>query len=252
MKEGHLKGVVFGELPRKGHLKTPVDEVATLAYRRFTVLNAIGHDPKGVLAGDFDRELLNYADLAVVDLSKLSIGCYAMAAFIEGRGIPSLHIIDYSLAGNLLPLLSSLNIYPLSYCQPADLEKSIDEFILAVQDGDRGLLPNSRLIKAGDLVIDSSQEVVTYCGTALGLTPIEYRFLRILAIYQGTVRPFSSLIRAVMGFEYGGERSDPLKPHASHIRGKLEKARNGDDGGRLEIVSVRGFGYKLVTGDQES
>jgi DNA-binding response OmpR family regulator len=97
-------------------------------------------------------------------------------------------------------------------------------------------------IRIADLVIDHSLHQVTLGGIALQLTPTEYRLLSVLAERPDHVVPREALAKLVWGDPDTGN-SRTIDVHIGRLRMKLAH------GGRSapQIVSVRGFGYKIVT-----
>jgi two-component system, OmpR family, alkaline phosphatase synthesis response regulator PhoP len=98
-------------------------------------------------------------------------------------------------------------------------------------------------IRIGELLIDHSLHQVTLAGSALQLTPTEYRLLTVLAARPDQVVPRDSLAKLVWGDPDTGT-SRTIDVHIGRLRVKLSH------GGRAapQIISVRGFGYKLVRG----
>ena len=97
-------------------------------------------------------------------------------------------------------------------------------------------------IRIGDLLIDHSLHQVTLSGTVLQLTPTEYRLLTVLAARPGQVVPREALAKLVWGDPDTGA-SRTIDVHIGRLRVKLSQTgRNAP-----QIVSVRGFGYKIVS-----
>lgn len=98
-------------------------------------------------------------------------------------------------------------------------------------------------IRIGELLIDHSLHQVTLAGTILQLTPTEYRLLTVLAARPDQVVPRDALAKLVWGDPDTGT-SRTIDVHIGRLRVKLSQA------GRTapQIISVRGFGYKLVRG----
>src|SRR6202011_4585364 len=98
-------------------------------------------------------------------------------------------------------------------------------------------------LRIGDLLIDHSLHQVTLGGNVLQLTPTEYRLLTVLAARPDQVVPRDSLAKLVWGDPDTGT-SRTIDVHIGRLRVKLSQ------GGRLapQIISVRGFGYKIVNG----
>lgn len=98
-------------------------------------------------------------------------------------------------------------------------------------------------IRVGELLIDHSLHQVTLADTVLQLTPTEYRLLSVLAARPDQVVPREALAKLVWGDPDTGN-SRTIDVHIGRLRVKLSQ------GGRIspQIVSVRGFGYKIVRG----
>jgi two-component system, OmpR family, response regulator MtrA len=97
-------------------------------------------------------------------------------------------------------------------------------------------------IRIGDLQIDHATHVVTLGSKVLQLTPTEYRLLTVLAARPDRVVPRDDLAKLVWGDPDTGS-SRTIDVHIGRLRVKLSQA------GRTapQIISVRGFGYKIVT-----
>src|SRR5438105_11311182 len=98
-------------------------------------------------------------------------------------------------------------------------------------------------IRIGELLIDHSQHQVTLAGAVVQLTPTEYRLLAVLAARPDQVVPRDALAKLVWGDPDTGT-SRTIDVHIGRLRVKLSM------GGRTapQIISVRGFGYKIVSG----
>jgi DNA-binding response OmpR family regulator len=96
-------------------------------------------------------------------------------------------------------------------------------------------------IRIGDLSIDHSLHQVMLGEAVLQLTPTEYRLLTVLAARPDQVVPRDALAKLVWGDPDTGS-SRTIDVHIGRLRVKLSQA------GRTapQIVSVRGFGYKIV------
>jgi two-component system, OmpR family, response regulator MtrA len=96
-------------------------------------------------------------------------------------------------------------------------------------------------LRIGELVIDHALHHVSLAGNVLQLTPTEYRLLTVLAARPDQVVPRDALAKLVWGDPDTGS-SRTIDVHIGRLRVKLSRA------GRMapQIVSVRGFGYKLV------
>jgi two-component system response regulator MtrA len=97
-------------------------------------------------------------------------------------------------------------------------------------------------IRIGELQIDHATHQVTLGENLLQLTPTEYRLLTVLAARPDQVVPRDALAKLVWGDPDTGT-SRTIDVHIGRLRVKLSQA------GRTapQIVSVRGFGYKIVS-----
>jgi DNA-binding response OmpR family regulator len=96
-------------------------------------------------------------------------------------------------------------------------------------------------IRIGELAIDHASHQVTLGDLVLQLTPTEYRLLTVLASRPDQVVPRDALARLVWGDPDTGT-SRTIDVHIGRLRMKLAQASHSAP----QILSVRGFGYKIV------
>jgi DNA-binding response OmpR family regulator len=102
-------------------------------------------------------------------------------------------------------------------------------------------------IRIGELLIDPAPHQVSLAGHQLQLTPTEYRLLSVLAARPDQVVPRETLAKLVWGDPDTGT-SRTIDVHIGRLRVKLTQS-----GARApQIVSVRGFGYKLVSAPENA
>src|SRR6185436_11705402 len=102
--------------------------------------------------------------------------------------------------------------------------------------------PQRQPIRIGELFIDPSPHQVSLGGNLLQLTPTEYRLLSVLAARPDQVVPRDALARLVWGDPDTGT-SRTIDVHIGRLRVKLSMAGPTAP----QIISVRGFGYKIVS-----
>jgi two-component system KDP operon response regulator KdpE len=96
------------------------------------------------------------------------------------------------------------------------------------------------LIESGDLKIDLEKRQVSIAGTAVDLTPTEYKMLSVLALNAGKVVTNKQLLHEVWG-RNSEENNHYLRIYAQHLRRKL-----GDDPMQPKhIITEAGIGYRL-------
>jgi DNA-binding response OmpR family regulator len=98
-------------------------------------------------------------------------------------------------------------------------------------------------LRVGSLLIDTARRRVLLRDTPLALTPTEYRLLAALAAHPDVILSRDELGRQVWGYADAGN-GRTIDVHVRRLRVKLGHA--SQRGPAPSIVSVRGFGYKLV------
>jgi two-component system response regulator RegX3 len=97
--------------------------------------------------------------------------------------------------------------------------------------------------RVGGLTIDVVKHEVTADGKPVALTPSEYKLLALLAEEPGRVFTRREIMQTLWQSTYvGDERA--CDAHVSTLRGKIER----DPPHPERIITVPGFGYKLVSG----
>ena len=94
------------------------------------------------------------------------------------------------------------------------------------------------LLRAGDLELDESRWTVHRAGTAVELSPTEFRLLACLMRHQGRVLTRGQLLESVWGWDYAGQ-SQIVETYVSYLRRKLDPL------GPPLIHTQRGVGYTL-------
>ncbi|MBX9421231.1 MULTISPECIES: two-component system response regulator CseB [Streptomyces] len=94
------------------------------------------------------------------------------------------------------------------------------------------------LLRFGDLTVDAASTDVRRDGRLLDLTPTERKLVLEFAHQPGVVLSRTALLERVWDYAWGGD-SRVVDVHVQRLRGKI---------GRDRIETVRGFGYKLVSG----
>lgn len=101
-------------------------------------------------------------------------------------------------------------------------------------------------VEAGGLRIDGRGHRVEVDGTAVHLTPTEYRLLRHLADRPGRLASHAELLEAVWGSGYGDDHH-LLRVAIRNLRAKLAAPAPG----RRYIETEYGFGYRFLGGSDE-
>ncbi len=94
-----------------------------------------------------------------------------------------------------------------------------------------------KIVKAGDIVIDSLKYKVTVSGKAISLTATEFKLLEFMARSPGIVLSRDKILDNVFGYE-ASIYDRTVDAHMKSLRKKLGKARN-------YIETIRGAGYSF-------
>jgi DNA-binding response OmpR family regulator len=103
--------------------------------------------------------------------------------------------------------------------------------------------PRREELRVGSLVIDTARRRVALGTRSVSLTPTEYRLLATLAAHPDVILSRDELARQVWGYAQAGT-GRTIDVHVRRLRVKLAHASQRSPA--PSIVSVRGFGYKLV------
>lgn len=96
-----------------------------------------------------------------------------------------------------------------------------------------------RVTHVGQLTIDPASREVTFAGQSVKLRTKEFDLLHTLAQHRGQVLSREQLLDLVWGYDFYGE-TRTVDVHIAHLRRKLK-------GSDVEIETLRGVGYKLVS-----
>jgi DNA-binding response OmpR family regulator len=104
----------------------------------------------------------------------------------------------------------------------------------------RGDRLTSVVMEVGGLLLDERAHLVSYAGREVGLSPLDFSLLAVLARHAGQVLSKARLLEIVWGYDVVDESL--VEVHVSTMRRRL-----GPDAARL-VHTVRGVGYVLREG----
>ncbi|MEG0770511.1 MAG: response regulator transcription factor [Clostridia bacterium] len=100
---------------------------------------------------------------------------------------------------------------------------------------------NNDTITYKGLVLNTEMREATIDGALINLTYKEYELLHFLLLNIGMALSRDKIIENVWGYDYEGE-SRTIDMHIKTLRQKIIKASGNND---INIITVRGVGYKL-------
>ena len=112
---------------------------------------------------------------------------------------------------------------------------------VSMRRGQRAADTGSATFAFGEVTVELAERRVLRAGTAVHLTPIEYRLLGVLIANVGRVLTHRYLLREVWGPAHS-ERTHYLRIYMGHLRQKLE----ADAAQPRHFVTETGVGYRLV------
>ena len=98
----------------------------------------------------------------------------------------------------------------------------------------------TRIIEAGDVMIDIERHEVVVRGVPMTMPLREFELLALLAAHPGRVMTRDQLISRLWGADYVGD-TKTLDTHIKRLRAKVEE----DPQEPAHIVTIRGLGYKF-------
>lgn len=239
-----LSSVVVGDIPEDGRNRS-LDDIAALIDGETRILNALRDSLGNLRVIEPEKEMLFAAEIAIVDLTSLSLKCLLAESLLEGRGIPMLRIIYFPALEDNGPFLKSLGLDPFAYSNDYDLQERIEGFLLTTRNSHREVrsIP-ARIIHVDGLVINPLNVEVIWEGEQMRFTPKQFGIVYELGKVSGEVVPYRRLIKAVWG--YDEDSRVLLKPHIFNIRRRFAQLEPSIDGSRPLILTRLGFGHSLV------
>lgn len=215
-----------------------VEDEPRMAELLAAYLRAAGHEPECVADG---REALQAwvdrrHDLVLLDLMLPSLDGLALCRQL--RALSAVPIVMLTARAEEADRLAGLEIGADDYIaknpfSPREVVARVKAVLRRSRAAMRAAAP------AGPLRIDAAAWSASWDGRALGLTPIEFRLLSLLAAQPGRVFPRTQLLEQLHGDAHAAtERA--VDSHVKNLRRKLELAGAGSE----RIHSVYGIGYR--------
>jgi len=157
------------------------------------------------------------------------------------ESMPQLPIIMFSTAGDAQDVVKGLRTGADDYLpKPFPPEVLIAKVQAVLRRTRHDQEPKSVTVEVGPLTIEPLKKMAYLEGTPLSLTKSEFRILSALAERQGEVWDRIELLSEAFDYpEHADYLTSNLGFHISALRKKFGRYRD-------MIVTVRGFGYKLV------
>lgn len=211
--------------------------------RRFLKASYLDQDIQWIEA-ETAREGIQLAAQRNPDVVLLDLGLPDQDGFQviqEIRGWSTMPIIVLSARGQEKDKVTALDQGADDYLtKPFSTAELIARIRVSLRNRQRG--PELAALEIGMLQIDVAGKMVSFDGTEIPLTQIEFKLLVILAQNEGRVVTQKHLLTQVWGKVYE-DSTHTLRVHMANLRQKLQQVTDQ----RL-IRTETGVGYRLISG----
>jgi DNA-binding response OmpR family regulator len=183
-------------------------------------------------------------DLIILDLMLPNVDGWALCRQL--RQISAVPIIMLTARSDETDRVVGLELGADDYVTKPFSPREVLARVRAVLRRTQGALQPTRLLRAGEVVVNPDRHQATVEGRPLDLTRHELQLLAALVQYPGRVMTRLQLLEQLDEAAYSGyERV--IDQHVKNIRAKL-----GDDARQPRyIATVYGVGYKLIAGTEQ-
>ena len=194
-------------------------------------------------AADGDEALAMVARLRpeVVILDVRLPGRDGFAILAELRRISDAYVIMLTARAEEIDKVLGLSLGADDYVTKPFSPREVAARVRAVLRRARRPVSEADVIEVGSLRIDGAGRIVTFRGSEVSLTTLEFDLLFALAASPGRVFTRRQLVEQVWGWDFFGDER-VVDVHIRNLRNRL--GDNAQDAG--VIATVRGVGYKLV------
>jgi DNA-binding response OmpR family regulator len=217
------------------------DDAAVRSMLRFLLED---EDYRVVEAADGERAMERFhaerPDLVVVDLKLPKASGFDVCRQIRAK--TDVPIIVVTAQVETHDVVAALELGADDYVTKPFVPPELLARIRALLRRAAGSTHDAAVLRVGPVEIRRSEGVVLKHGRPLDLTKTEYLLLTDLAQNSGQVMSRESLLSRVWGYDHAGD-TRLVDSHMSRLRNKVED----DPADPVLIVTVRGFGYKLVS-----
>jgi two-component system KDP operon response regulator KdpE len=210
--------------------------VANLKARGYTAVSA-ATGPAALAAAEAHR-----LDCVILDLGLP--GLHGLEVLRRLRAWTEVPVVVLTAMDTERDKVAALELGADDYVtKPFGMSELMARVRVAIRHGSGAAGRQARVVEAGDVRIDLDAGEVTRAGVAVGLTPIEYRLLEVLATNAGRLCTHRFLLERVWGTGY--ERQPHyLRNYLASLRRKLD-----DPAAPSILVTETGMGYRLVAAE---
>ena len=188
-----------------------------------------------------DRALSSSADVIILDVVMPGIDGVKLCQLLRERGLAT-PIIMLTEKASILDKEAGYQVgvddYLAKPFNPRELELRIEA--LQKRATAKSQHPARAVVKLGEVEINFTRHEVKVDGKEVGLTPIEFNILKLLASAPGHVYSRQDLLSTIWDTAYEGYKRN-IDPHVNRLRTKIEENPKRPK----YILTVWGVGYKF-------
>jgi DNA-binding response OmpR family regulator len=204
-----------------------------LIYKGFEVMIA----PSGEQALEAMQEFA--PDLVLLDILLPDMDGYDVCRHLRASQDKALQILILTAKDELSDKIIGLDSGADDYITKPFVFEELLARIRAALRRVEATTKQARVIRVGDLTIDTAARQVWRAGTSIELTTREYDLLELLAQNAGQVLPKELIFERIWGYD-NEAGLEIIKVYINYLRAKLNR------GGQPDMIStVRGVGYRL-------
>jgi len=182
----------------------------------------------------------NTFDLILLDVSLPGKNGFDICRDLRRDGV-SAPVLMLTARGEVIDRVLGLKLgaddYVQKNCEPIELMARIEAMLRRSQPS----VTSPDIACFGDIRVDFRQHEVSRAGSAIALTPIEFRLLEYLLERRGNVVPREELLENVWS-AYGGMLSRTVDVHIAGLRKKIE----ADPRYPRFLLTIKSVGYKMA------
>lgn len=204
-------------------------------------LTRIGHAVDWQTNGDAAKDVIDHGadfNLAILDVMLPGVDGFQLLQHMRSLGSTT-PVLVLTARSRIEDRVDALDIGADDYLvKPFDF-RELEARVRALMRRNAGEATN--LLQFGDVTIDRLTRMVKVGGIEVHMKRRELTLLEILGARPGRVFSKEELLDRMFGFDEA--------PSANAVEVYVARLRNKIAGAQARIVTVRGFGYQLVTGD---